>query len=113
MANRTFAFYLSARVLIALCSSMLSVAIGYHIYLLTGNPFDLALVGLMQIVPMILLFIFSGWAVDHFPRKKILISCAFVEAIVYVGLAISMNNDELNRLVIFSLIFLHGCARAF
>ena len=113
MAKRTFVFYLSARVLIALCSSMLSVAIGYHIYLLTGNPFDLALVGLMQIVPMILLFIFSGWAVDHFPRKKILISCAFVEAIVYVGLAISMNSDELNRLVIFSLIFLHGCARAF
>ena len=113
MAKRTFVFYLSARVLIALCSSMLSVAIGYHIYFLTGNPFDLALVGLMQIVPMILLFIFSGWAVDHFPRKKILISCAFVEAIVYVGLAISMNSDELNRLVIFSLIFLHGCARAF
>ncbi|MDG1850557.1 MAG: MFS transporter [Gammaproteobacteria bacterium] len=113
MADRTFIAYLTARVLIAVCSSMLSVAIGYHLYLLTGNPFDLALVGLMQILPMMFLFIFSGWAVDNFPRKNILISCAFVEAIVYVGLAISMNSDALNRSVIFSLIFLHGCARAF
>ena len=67
----------------------------------------------MQIMPMIILFIFSGWAVDNFPRKTILISCAFVEAAVYIGLAVTMNSGEFNRLIIFSLIFLHGCARAF
>ena len=104
MADRNFIFYLSARVIISVCSSMLSVAIGYHLFLLTRNPFDLALIGLMQIVPMLLLFIFAGWAVDHFPRKKILLTCAFVEAAVYIGLAVTMNSSELNRLMSLVLI---------
>ncbi|NBR40424.1 MAG: MFS transporter, partial [Alphaproteobacteria bacterium] len=72
MRHTTFIFYLSARVLLSLASATLTMAIGWHLYLFSNNPFDLALVGLMQIVPMILLFIVSGWIVDNFPRKLIL-----------------------------------------
>ena len=113
MGYHTFATYLSARILMALASSMLSVAIGYHLFLFSRNPFDLALVGLMQITPMILLFIVSGWVVDHFPRKLVLTVCGLVEAVVYVGLALAMNGGDLDRTLIFSLLFLHGTARAF
>lgn len=108
-----FVSYLSARVSLALASSMLSVAIGWHLYLYSNNPFDLALVGLMQILPMILLFIVSGWVVDHFPRKLVLVVCGILEALVYCGIALAMNAGELNKTLIFALLFVHGMARAF
>ncbi len=92
---------------------MLSVAIGWHLFTYSGDPFDLALVGLLQITPLILLFIISGLVVDHFPRKYILITCALLEAGVYVGLGYSMNDGDLNRQMIFTLILLHGTVRAF
>ena len=108
-----FSAYLAARVLISLADTMLTVTIGWHLYQYSGNPFDLALVGLMQILPMLCLFIVTGWVVDHFPRNKILIICAILEAVTYLGLAISMQDGELDKVMIFSLLFLHGCARAF
>ncbi len=113
MRHFTFISYLSARVLLSLASATLTMAIGWHLYLFSNNPFDLALVGLMQIVPMILLFIVSGWVVDHFPRKFILVLCGIIEAFVYCGIALSMNDGALNKPMIFSLLFLHGVARAF
>lgn len=113
MAHLTFISYLSARVLLSLASATLTMAIGWHLYLFSNNPFDLALVGLMQIVPMILLFIISGWVVDNFPRKFILVFCGIIEAVVYCGIALSMNGGELNKPMIFALLFLHGVARAF
>lgn len=108
-----FYTYLGARILVSIASSMLSVAIGWHLFTYSGDPFDLALVGLLQITPLILLFIISGLVVDHFPRKYILITCALLEAGVYVGLGYSMNDGDLNRQMIFTLILLHGTVRAF
>ena len=48
-----FVPYLLARACLSLASTMLSVAIGWHLYRITGDPFDLALVGLVQITPMV------------------------------------------------------------
>lgn len=108
-----FISYLLARVFISLASTMLAVAIGWHLYQFSGDAFDLALVGLMQFLPMLLFFIVTGWAVDHFSRKHILVACVFVEAVVFLGLAFTLRHGEINRVVIFSLLFVHGSARAF
>lgn len=97
----------------SLASTMLTVAIGWHLYQLTGDPFDLALVGLVQIVPILLLFMFSGWVVDHFSRKYILVICSLVETVLFLLLAIAMQTQEFDKLVIFGLLFVHGCMRAF
>ncbi|MBL4826459.1 MAG: MFS transporter [Spongiibacteraceae bacterium] len=113
MKNFSFTAYLCARVLISLAGTMLSVTIGWHLYQHSGDPFDLALVGLMQISPMLILFIVSGWVVDYFPRKKVLIVCAVVEVFVYLGLAFCMQDGRVDKVLIFSLLLLHGCARAF
>ena len=69
---------------------MLSVAVGWHIYEATGNPFDLALVGLMQILPVMGLFIFTGWVLDNIQRKYILIACTVLQGLVLVGLAFNV-----------------------
>lgn len=92
---------------------MLSVSVGWHIYEATGNPFDLALVGLMQILPIVGLFIVSGWVVDHLPRKYVLVGCAVAQVVVFIGLAISFGNGEFDRVAVYSLLLLNGAARAF
>lgn len=51
----------------------MGVAFAWHLYQLTKDPFDLALVGLFQIVPVYLLFPITGWVVDHLSRSKILV----------------------------------------
>ena len=113
MQSKHFVYYLIANVLITLASSMLSVAVGWHIYLATGDPFDLALVGLMQILPIAGLFIVAGWVVDNFPRNRILVACTALQSIAYVGLAFSIGTQDFNRTAVFSLLFIIGVSRAF
>lgn len=92
---------------------MMSVAIGWHLYQLTGDPFDLAMIGLMQIIPILALFMITGWVVDHVPRKLVLVSCVAVETLLMSLVALVMTADEVNKNVVFGLLFLLGCSRAF
>ena len=113
MLRLPFKLYLASIALTTLASTMLSVAVGWHIYQATGNPFDLALVGLMQILPIAGLFIVSGWVVDNLQRKYVAIACTLLQGLVLVGLSASLGGGEMNRLAVFSLLFLNGAARAF
>ena len=112
MLNRNFVFFSVAQVFMTLASTMLSVAVGWHIYQATGNPFDLALIGLMQILPIAGLFIVAGWVVDNFPRKQVLIACTVLQGVVLLGLATSFAS-QFDRLTVYSLLFLNGVSRAF
>lgn len=113
MLNASFVFYVIAEVVITLASSMLSVAVGWHIYQATGNPFDLALVGLMQILPIIGLFIPAGWVVDNFSRNRVLVACTILQGAVYLGLAFTLEGQTIDRAATFGLLFLNGVARVF
>ena len=92
---------------------MLSVAVGWHIYEATGNPFDLALVGLMQMLPIAGLFMVSGWVIDNLQRKYVLIGCALLQGVVLLGLGISLGSGEFDRVAVFGLLLLNGVATAF
>src|SRR5262245_35692000 len=73
--HRPFAFYWLARVSSMLAFQMLAVAIGWQIYALTSNPFDLGLVGLFQFIPAILLVLPAGHMADLYDRRLV-IRCA-------------------------------------
>lgn len=109
----SFICFLLARLCIGLASTVLSVTIGWHLYQATGNPFDLALVGLMQVLPVLLLFMLAGWVVDHFSRKQVLLVCAALELCVYLGLALTLSGGVDNKHAVFALLFANGCVRAF
>lgn len=111
--NKHFIAYLIASACMSLVSISLTVAIGWHIYELTKNPFDLALVGLMEFTPMLCLFIVTGLVIDKFSRKAILIICAVTELIMCLLLAVVMNAEVIDKYLIFACLILHGTARAF
>jgi len=107
-----FFFLLAANALNYLITAMMSVAIGWHIYQNTGNPIHLALVGLMQVAPVFVFFFATGWIVDTFARKKILMSCAFADALVLAAISVVMLADTLNLTILFGLLFAHGSVMA-
>ena len=106
-------YYLIARGSLSLATTMLTVALGWHLYQITGSAWDLALVGLMQILPIYLFFFASGWAVDRFRRDRLVQLCAWVEGVAYAGIAWVMLQPELDRTLLFALVFLQGSSRAF
>ena len=109
----SFFGFLTARATVSLANTMLTISIGWHLYQNSGDPFDLALVGLMQIIPIFLFFFVTGWAVDSLPRKMILIICSVSEAIILAALTSVMLADVLNVTFVFGLLFLHGASKAF
>ena len=52
LSSKAFVGYLGARIAIGIANTMLIVALGWHLYEITGDPWSLALVGLMQIIPV-------------------------------------------------------------
>ncbi len=94
-------------------NQMLLVAIGWHMYELTGSAWDLGLVGLFQFVPALLLALPAGQLVDRRHRGRILATCFGLQALVAVGLlaAVAWGHDTRTLLLAVSIVL--GAARAF
>src|SRR5689334_25026987 len=70
-----FVLFQSARFCMVLAMEMQSVAVGWQVYEMTKRPLDLGLVGLVQFLPGILLFLVSGHAADRYDRRKLIVLC--------------------------------------
>ena len=51
-------------------SQMQTVALHWHVYLLTGSPLALGALGLTRVVPIILLSLVGGISADRFDRRR-------------------------------------------
>ena len=105
--------YLSARIAIGIANTMLIVALGWHLYEITGDPWSLALVGLMQIIPVYVFFFVSGYVIDRFPRVWVVRACALVEALAVLGIAQILTQGDPDLPTLYVLVFVHGAGRAF
>ena len=112
-SNPYYVSYLVVRVLMSLTTTTLAVAVGWHVYQATGNPFDLAMVALVQVLPTWLLFIVSGWVSDHLSRRLVIQVCLAINAAVFVALSLSMADGHFDTHWVLLLLFVYGCARAF
>jgi MFS family permease len=111
--NRDFRAFLAARALTSLSSLMLTVAVGWHVYDLTGSAFALGMVGLAQFLPALLLSLPGGLAADRFERRTILLGGSFLEvAVALLLLAISLAPGA-RAGWIFPVIALIGVGQAF
>ena len=113
LRNRDFSFYLSARVLGTLAVQMQSVAIGWQVYEITGNLFDLGLIGLAQFAPFLVLILLAGHVADRYNRRNIIIVCLAVQllcALLLLGFTLT-GSDAVWP--VFAILVLFGSARAF
>jgi len=111
--NRNFRLFWLARVSTALGYQMLTVAVGWKMYDLTGSTFYLGLVGLAQFLPMLILSLAVGQIVDGFDRRKIIRICQTCEAIGVLVLAAASYGNWLTKENLLVIVFVIGAARAF
>ncbi|WP_138466956.1 MFS transporter [Poseidonocella sp. HB161398] len=113
LRNRGYALYIAAMFLTGLTMQIQTVAVGWQVYDLTRDPFDLGLVGLSQFAPALALVLVTGAVVDRVSRRRLLSGCMAVMGLVSAGLwALSAAGNNL-AWPIFALICLYGTARAF
>jgi hypothetical protein len=60
LQHPSFVLFWFSRIGITAGYQMLIVAMGWQLYALTSDPFDLGLIGLIQFIPAMLLFLWSG-----------------------------------------------------
>ncbi len=108
-----FVFYEFARFFVVASLEMQSVAVGWQIYELTHNTFDLGLVGLCQFLPGILLFLVSGHVADRFNRRNLLILCYVGFATCSGLLLFSTHRGEPSVRPIYAVLVLLGVVRSF
>jgi Transmembrane secretion effector len=92
---------------------MQGVAVGWQIYELTNDPFDLGLVGLAQFLPLVGFSVIIGQVADLFDRRLVVASCQLIKAVAALALAIGTARGALSRDTMLAILFVSGTARAF
>lgn len=110
---RSFFAFIAARAAGTIAFQMTGVAVGWHIYDLTGQVFDLGLVGLVQFLPALVLALYVGHAADRYNRRLMAAGAQGAMALIFATLALGSSSGGLNRDSILLLMFLVGIARSF
>jgi MFS family permease len=113
LRHRPFVLYWIARVFAAVAFQMVGVAVGWQMYALTGNAFDLGLVGLVQFLPAAALVLVAGQLADRYDRRAILQICQTVEGLAAAALAVGSLGGWISKDFILTALFFLGAARAF
>ncbi len=112
-AHPDFRLYELGRFLTTVGLQMQSVAVGWQVYALTGDPIHLGWVGLAQFLPMAVLSLPSGHVADRFERRNILVVCALSAALGAGALAFLSRSSEPRLALLYGVLVLLGVARAF
>lgn len=105
--DREFVAYFAARQTAGLAYSVETVAIGWQIYTLRHNPFDIGLVGLVLFVPQLLLAIPAGAMADRFDRRIVCVACTAGEMLaelVFLGLVLERVHSVAVNLAAVALV---------
>ncbi|BAB50924.1 MFS transporter [Mesorhizobium japonicum] len=111
--HKAFLSYWTARFLTTFATMVVSVAVGWQMYDLTRDPFDLGIVGIVQFLPSLLLVLVTGAVADRFGRRLIMALAVVVEAICALALLALTLRSISGPLPIFCVLAMFGVARAF
>jgi len=112
LRQRDFRYFLAANFLATLGEQMLTVAVGWELYLRTRSTLALGLVGLVQIVPVALLALPAGQLADRYDRRRIVLASQALLAVCSLGLTLLSATTGPPPLV-YACLFLLGAGMAF
>jgi MFS family permease len=82
LQQRDYALLWVALLVMAAATQMTAVAVGWQVYAIHRNPFDLGLIGLAEFMPLPLLALPAGHVADRFPRRFVFAISLVVEITV-------------------------------
>jgi len=109
---RDFRLLLTGRFITSLGNQMLSVAIGWELWLRTHSAFALGLVGLVQVIPVLLLSLLAGHVADQYNRKRIVFFAEILLGLCSLGLA-ALSFFQGPVVLIYLCLLGIGIARSF
>ncbi len=113
LRHAPFVRFLYVRIAASVALQMQALAVGWQMYVLTGSSFDLGLVGLVQFIPTLGLFLVTGQAADRFDRRVVAAAAQTVEALAVAVLAVATGSGLLTPGFLLAIAFLIGAGRAF
>lgn len=108
-----FLRYWLARFMATFATQIVSVSVGWQIYDITRDPFDLGLVGIVQFAPALLLVLVTGAVADRFGRRLIMSVSAALEAVCAAALLVASFRGLVSPVPIFVVLAFFGVVRAF
>ncbi|MVA80162.1 MFS transporter [Agrobacterium vitis] len=102
-----------ARFLAAFAMQIVSVAVGWQMYEVTGNALYLGLIGLVQFLPALLLILVTGTAADRMNRRMIVAVCLGVSAVCVALLLFLTVENAFAPLPVLAIMTIFGIERAF
>ncbi|MGY8526739.1 MFS transporter [Paracidovorax citrulli] len=108
-----FRLFWSARLCSTIGYQIITVAVGWQMYDLTGDPLMLGLVGLVQFLPSVVLLLMSGHVADRFDRRLIVRMCQIAEGVIAASMAAATLAGWVSSTLIFAFVALIGASRAF
>ena len=93
-----------------------SVAVGWQVYQLTGDPLDLGFVGLAQFIPAFGLSLVTGHVADRYDRRSVVMTCGgamALSSLLLLALAATETGRTLGVFPIYLALLFFGTARAF
>ncbi len=113
LRHGSFARFLYVRIAASVALQVQIVAVGWQMYELTGSPFHLGLIGLVQFVPVISFFLLTGHVADRYDRRLTTFAAELVEAIAVAVLAAASASGRLSPNLLLAMAFVIGTGRAF
>jgi MFS family permease len=112
-SHPAFVQFWFARICSGFGFQMLSVAVGWQIYAITGRALDLGLIGLVQFFPSVLLALPAGHIADQFERRRIVMLGQIVDMLAIAALATITLMHLAHEAHILGLVLLISVAKAF
>ncbi|MGF6173244.1 MFS transporter [Ensifer sp. 4252] len=105
--------YFFSRFLAYFAIQIISVAVGWQIYDLTRDPFDLGLIGLFQFLPSLVLILVTGSVADRYNRRMIMGICMAVSTLCAVALLTLTVTGLFSPWPVYAVLIVFGIERAF
>ncbi|MDG2540013.1 MFS transporter [Dyella jiangningensis] len=112
-SHPAFVQFWFARICSGFGFQMLSVAVGWQVYAITGRALDLGLIGLVQFIPSVVLALPAGHVADQFERRRIVLLGQIVDMLAIAALAAITFLHLAHEVSILALVFVIGIAKAF
>jgi MFS family permease len=112
LRHRDFAQFLTGQFLWTSAMQIQFVALGWLIYDLTGSPFYLGLIGLLEFLPSFVLALVTGHVADRLDRRRIVLVGVGAELLVAVALVAFSLSESMPVSAILTAALVFGIARA-
>lgn len=110
--HRDFTLFWLAMLVEGFALTMATVAIGWQVYSVRGNPLDLGLVGLAEFLPLLLLALPAGQLADRLPRRRIIALMIGLDVAVLAALLGITAQGATRVWPFFALAFVTGVGSA-